>query len=216
SLGSLSLGREKCRSLFFPACFSSALIWATSPASASSWAWVGSCPTCRPNARSRASCGPTLASRRSSRSLFVFSSRYRAVSAASRSSQFCPVGASGGAAGADGAGGWFSRFSSSTDNLCPDPEFTFHDLLGVLFLVEPVIPALHALWRGVGDVLPAVHPAHLVALALHQGEELVFGSRVSHALVDGVHQPELLALALGGGAILPGAHALGLILPFLR
>ena len=83
SLGSLSLGREKCRSLFFPACFSSARIWATSPASASSWAWVGSCPTCRPNARSRASCGPTLASNRSSRSLLALSSRYRAVSAAS-------------------------------------------------------------------------------------------------------------------------------------
>ena len=115
SLGSLILGREKCRSLFFPACCSSACIWATSRASASSWAWVGSCPTCRPNARSNASCGPTLASRRSSRPLFILSSRYRAVSAASRSSQLCPVGVSGGVAGTDGAGGWFRRFSSSVD-----------------------------------------------------------------------------------------------------
>ena len=109
------LGGEIESSFFFPACFSSALIWATSPASASSWAWVGSCPTCRPNARSRASCGPTLASRRSSRPLLVLSSRYRAVSAASRSSQLCPVGVSGGVAGTDGAGGWFRRFSSSVD-----------------------------------------------------------------------------------------------------
>src|SRR5699024_666914 len=141
---------------------------------------------------------------------------YRAVSAASRSSQSCLVGASGGVAGTDGAGGWFSRFSSSTDNLCPDSEFTFHDLLGVLFLVEPVVPALHPLRCGIGDDLPAVCPAHLVALALHQGEKFVFGGGVSHTLVDGVHQPELPALALGGGAILPGAHALGLNLPFLR
>ena len=115
SLGSLILGREKCRSLFFPACFSSARIWARSRASASSWTWVGSCPTCRPNARSRASCGPTLASRCSSRSLLALSSRYRAVSAASRSSQPCPVGVSGGVAGTDGVIGWFSRFSSSVD-----------------------------------------------------------------------------------------------------
>ena len=38
------LGGETESSFFFPACFSSALIWATSRASASSWDWVGSCP----------------------------------------------------------------------------------------------------------------------------------------------------------------------------
>ena len=77
--------------------------------------------------------------------------------------------------------------------------------------MEPVVPALHPLRRGVGDVLPAVYPPHLVALALHEGEELVFGGGVPHALVNGVHQPELPALALGGGAILAGAHTLGLL-----
>ena len=74
--------------------------------------------------------------------------------------------------------------------------------------MEPVIPAPHALGRGVSDVLPAVCPPHLIALALHQRDELVFGGSVPHALVDGVHQPELPALALGGGAVLAGAHPL--------
>ena len=73
--------------------------------------------------------------------------------------------------------------------------------------MEPVIPTLHTLRRGVGDVLPTVRPANLVTLALHQGEELVFGGGISHALVDVVHQPELPALSLGGGAVLPAAHS---------
>ena len=73
--------------------------------------------------------------------------------------------------------------------------------------MEPVIPALHAFRRGVGDVLPALRPAHLVAFALHQGDEFLAGFGVLHALVDGVHQPELPALALGGGAVLPAVHA---------
>ena len=74
--------------------------------------------------------------------------------------------------------------------------------------MEPVIPTLHTLRRGVGDVLPTVRPANLVTLALHQGEELVFGGGISHALVDVVHQPELPALALGGGAVFPAAYPL--------
>ena len=106
--------------------------------------------------------------------------------------------------------GRFSCFNSSIDNLRSDSELTFHDLLHVLRFVEPVIPAPHALGCGVGDVLPAVCPPHLIALALHQRDKLAFGGSVPHALVDGVHQPELPALALGGGAILAGAHALGL------
>ena len=104
--------------------------------------------------------------------------------------------------------GWFSRFNSSVDNLRSDSELTFHDLLRVLQFVEPAIPALHPLGRGVGDVLPAVCPPHLIPLALHQGDEFLTGSGAAHALVDGVHEPELPALTLGGGAVLPGAHPL--------
>ena len=92
----------------------------------------------------------------------------------------------------------------------------FHDLLGVLCFVEPVIPALHARGRGVGDVLPTVCPVHLIPLALHQREELLLGGRIPHTLVDGVHQPELPALTLGGRAVLPTAHPLPLDLPFRR
>ena len=82
----------------------------------------------------------------------------------------------------------------------------FHDLLGVFFIVEPVVPALHAAGCGVGDVLPAVCPSDLAALALHQRNKFIFGFGVPHALVDGVHQPELPTLPLGGGAVLPAAH----------
>ena len=74
--------------------------------------------------------------------------------------------------------------------------------------MEPVIPALHALRRGVSDVLPAVCPPHLVALALHQGDKLLPGGGVLHTQVDGTGQPELPTLALGGGAIFPTAYPL--------
>ena len=94
------------------------------------------------------------------------------------------------------------------DNRCPDSELMFHDLLGVLFLVEPVIPALHSLWRGVGDVLPTIHPPHLIPLALHQRDEFLLAGSVPHALVNGVHEAELPAFTLRGGAVLSGAHPL--------
>ena len=89
---------------------------------------------------------------------------------------------------------------------CSDSELIFHDLLGVLFIVEPVVPALHPRGRGVGDVLSAVRPAHLIPLALHQRDEFFPGGSVPHALVDGIYQPELPALALGSGAVFPTAH----------
>ena len=82
--------------------------------------------------------------------------------------------------------------------------------------MEPVIPTLHALGRGVGDILPAVCPPHLVALALHQGDEVLAGFSVPHTLVNGVHQPKLPALALGRGAVLPAAHAFLFYLLFRR
>ena len=72
--------------------------------------------------------------------------------------------------------------------------------------MEPVIPALHTVGCCVGDVLPAVCPSHLIALALHQRDEFLFAGGKPHALVDGVHQPELPALALGGGSVFPAAH----------
>ena len=82
--------------------------------------------------------------------------------------------------------------------------------------MEPVVAALHAARCGVGDVLPAIRPAHLIPLTLHQGEELLFGGSVPHALVDGVHQPELPAFTFGGGAVFPAANPLLLDLLFRR
>ena len=82
--------------------------------------------------------------------------------------------------------------------------------------MEPVIPAFHPFRGGVGDALSAVCPAHLVALALHERNKFVFGGGVPHALVDGIHQPELPALTLGSGAVLPCAHPLLLHLLFRR
>ena len=102
----------------------------------------------------------------------------------------------------------FNCFSSSMDNLCPDSEFMFHDLLGVLLLVEPVVPTPHAARRGVGNVLPSRCPSHLITLALHQGDKLFPGCGAPHALVDGVHEPELPALSLGGGAVFTGTYPL--------
>ena len=74
--------------------------------------------------------------------------------------------------------------------------------------MEPVIPALHTVGCCVGDILPAVCPPHLVALTLHQRNKFVFGFGVLHALVDGIYQPNLPALALGGGSVFPAAHPL--------
>ena len=82
--------------------------------------------------------------------------------------------------------------------------------------MEPVIPALHALGRGVGDILPAVCPPHLIPLTLHQRNKFLFGRCVPHTLVDGIHESELPALALGSGAVLPAAHAFLFYLLFRR
>ena len=78
--------------------------------------------------------------------------------------------------------------------------------------MQSVVPALHAARCGVGDVLPAVSPADTVSLALHQRDELVLGGSVPHTLVDGIDEPKLPALALGGGVVLSVGHGLD---PFL-
>ena len=74
--------------------------------------------------------------------------------------------------------------------------------------MEPVVPALHSRGCGVGDILPAVRQAHLIPLTLHQRDEFLLAGSVPHALVNGVHEAELPALALRGGAVLSGAHPL--------
>ena len=84
--------------------------------------------------------------------------------------------------------------------------------------MQTVIAALIAAGNGIGDALPLFLPADVVALAAHECDELIFCVRVSHAVVNGVHQPELPALASGGGVVLGGGHGFHLFLhlPLLK
>lgn len=74
-----------------------------------------------------------------------------------------------------------------------------------------VVAAPHAVRRGVGDVLAATLPAHRIALGCHQGNEGVLVGGVFHALVNGVHEPQLPALTLQSRVVFRAAHAAGLL-----
>ena len=74
-----------------------------------------------------------------------------------------------------------------------------------------VIATLHAVRRGVGDVFAAALPAHRVALGFHQRNEGVLVGGVFHARIDGVHEPQLPALALQSRVVFRAAHAAGLL-----
>lgn len=74
--------------------------------------------------------------------------------------------------------------------------------------MQTVVAAPHAAGYGVGDAFAVGFPAHLIAFGLHQGNECVAGVGAAHALVDGVHEPELPALTLGGGAVFSSAQSL--------
>ena len=77
------------------------------------------------------------------------------------------------------------------------------------------VTAFVAVRCGVGNVLPAVCPADVIAFAFHQGHELRFRFGVAHAVIDGVHQPELPALSTFCRTVFPGTHALGRLLLLL-
>ena len=99
----------------------------------------------------------------------------------------------------------------SLDEFCAYSEFMLHGLLAILFLVQFVVAASHAVRCGVGDVLAGALPPHLIALGRHQGNEGVLVGGVFHALVDGVHEPQLPALALQRRVVFRAAHAAGLL-----
>ena len=198
------LGGETELSFFFPACRSSRCTSATSRASASICAWVGYGSLRLEASRRRAVWASVCRSRFSRALLCSVVTRYNALIIRNRLSHSSLLGQVWAGVGCEA----FLCFNSSMDNLRSDSKLMFHDLLSVFFLVEPVIPALHSRGCGVGDVLPAVRPPHLIPLTLHQRDEFLLAGSIPHALVDGVHEPELPALALGGGAVLPGAHPL--------
>ena len=113
------------------------------------------------------------------------------------------------------AGRFFSS-SSSIDNFCSDPEFIFHILLQIFVPEQQAVTALPAAGCGVGDVPSGRFPAHLVALALHQRNELLPAGGVAHTVVDDIHELQFFALATGGRVILADRHGLGFLLPVFR
>ena len=68
--------------------------------------------------------------------------------------------------------------------------------------MQTIIPTAFAVGSGVSDVGAAVRPLDLVALALHQLDELFFVDGVLHALVDLDGQSDLPAFAAHGGMVL--------------
>jgi hypothetical protein len=82
----------------------------------------------------------------------------------------------------------------------------FKILLSISFLVQAAPPALHAVGTGEGDVFPFCCPLDFIAFALHEDEEILFGSAFLHGIADVVHQPELPALPLLCRPPFPGSH----------
>ncbi len=80
--------------------------------------------------------------------------------------------------------------------------------------MQTIIPTAFAVGIGVGDVSAAVGPPDLIALALHQFDELFFVDGVLHALVDLDGQSDLPAFAAHGGMVLSLLDTGGLL--FLR
>ena len=81
--------------------------------------------------------------------------------------------------------------------------------------MQTIVPTAFAVGSGVSDVGAAVRPLDLVALALHQLDELFFVDRVLHALVDLDGQSDLPAFAPHGGIILGLPDTGGLLLLWL-
>ena len=74
--------------------------------------------------------------------------------------------------------------------------------------MEATVPALPTIRAGEGDVLPGIHPGHLIALVLHELDEALTVIDVLQRLVDGVDQIQLPAVAPQTSLILTGPHLL--------
>ena len=59
--------------------------------------------------------------------------------------------------------------------------------------------------------MPGLLPAHFIAFAFHQSDELITVGCVAHTVVDDIHELHLLALTTGSGVIFTDGHALGLL-----
>ena len=65
---------------------------------------------------------------------------------------------------------------------------------------------------GVGDAAPGILPPYLIAQLFHVPDEFLFITTALHAVIHSTDDLHLPALALGSGAVLSGAHAVGLLL----
>ena len=73
------------------------------------------------------------------------------------------------------------------------------------------VAALHTIRCGIGDALTAGLPADSVAFRFHQSDKFLTAPGVVHTIVDGIHETELPAFALGRRTVLPCAHAFALL-----
>ena len=64
----------------------------------------------------------------------------------------------------------------------------------------------------VGDAAPGILPPYLIAQLYHVPDEFIFITTALHAVIHGTDDLHLPTLTLGGGAVLSGAHAVGLLL----
>ncbi|WP_165449891.1 hypothetical protein [Intestinimonas timonensis] len=94
------------------------------------------------------------------------------------------------------------------DNLLSDPEFIFHILLQIFVTEQQAVTALPAAGCSVGDVPPGLLPAYFVALALHQCNEFITVGGVAHAVIDDIHEMQLLAPTTSRRVIFPDGHSL--------
>ena len=78
--------------------------------------------------------------------------------------------------------------------------------------MQAVIPALHSVGTGVGDVLSIIRPLDFIASVIHLPDEIFLAAADFHRLCHIIHQPELPALTLGSNTVLPAAHALAAFL----
>ena len=78
--------------------------------------------------------------------------------------------------------------------------------------MQAVVPALHSIGTGVGDVLPLIRPLDFIAPVLHLPDEIFLAAADFHCLGHIVHQPELPALTFLRRTVFPAAHTLAAFL----
>lgn len=74
------------------------------------------------------------------------------------------------------------------------------------------IPDLHSVGVRVGDVLPAIFPAHLIPKRIHVFDKLRFAAALLHTPVHRTHQLKFPTLTLDSGTVFSGTNSITLFL----